>query len=455
MWSYPTEKVANNFTLLAMAQSSVERPLCKLGLLRGLVVEDAASNSVDLVRGRLVFLIPEVVGSAEPRSIERMKMKMGVCQRCIMPDSYPSVTIDNGVCSLCRIHDRSPRLTRSILGKDKLLGILTSKATDKYHCIVPLSGGKDSSYALFFVVRELGLMPLAVSVDSGFLTDSARRSIDKVCEKLSVDLVVHKSRFRQKLAKEALNIWKYRGKYFSVCQSCETSNRSIAINEATKRGIPFIVWGASDFEDDVSTFLSPDSLTFRQRFAQRVEATKTDPHEIVRGTLRDMGLGAILSTSKLPIPLANRFKALLHMFVYLYYSVRNNLDVDVPEGWRRYLPFVQTSFEGRDVETIYLFDYIPYDPSTQIETIKREVGWEASIGKETRMDCKLHSIVSYYLFKETGITPDGFTFSVLIRYGMMNRDEAIEKEEMIRRSLTRDCEELLAELGVNSEGIIP
>jgi len=379
---------------------------------------------------------------------------MTICQRCIIPDSYPNVTLDNGVCSLCRIHDRSPRLEKPALGRDKLLELLASKTTGKYHCVVPLSGGKDSSYALFYVVRELGLTPLAVSVDSGFLTDSAKKSIDKMCEKLSVDLVVHKSRFRRKLVKEALNIWKHRGEYFSVCQSCETDNRSIVINEATKRRIPFIIWGASDFEDDVSTFLSPDSLTFRQRLAQRVEATETNPYERLKGTLGDMGLGAILPTLKLPIPLADKFKVLLHVFVYLYYSVRNNLDVDVPEGWRKYIPFVQTSFEGKNVETIYLFDFIPYDPSRHIETIKREVGWEAPIGKETRMDCKLHSIVSYYLFKETGITPDGFTFSVLIRYGMMSRGEAKEKEGIIRKSLKKDCEELLAELRIDKEGII-
>ena len=109
---------------------------------------------------------------------------MRICQRCIIPDSYPNVTFDDGICSLCRIHDRSPRLERSTLGRDKLLEKLTSKATDKYHCVVPLSGGKDSSYALFCVVRELGLKPLAVWADSGFVVGSARANIEKMCEKL-------------------------------------------------------------------------------------------------------------------------------------------------------------------------------------------------------------------------------------------------------------------------------
>jgi glycogen(starch) synthase len=38
---------------------------------------------------------------------------MSVCQRCIMPDSYPDVTLDGeGICSLCRIHDAAARLNR-------------------------------------------------------------------------------------------------------------------------------------------------------------------------------------------------------------------------------------------------------------------------------------------------------------------------------------------------------
>lgn len=379
---------------------------------------------------------------------------MSICTRCIIPDSYPGVIFEDGICSLCTTHDRFPRLQRPALGKDKLLGRLTSKKTGKYHCIVPLSGGKDSSYALYYIVRELGLTPLAVSVDSGLLTDSAKKSVQRICENLGVDLVVHKSRFRRRLAREALHIWKHRGEYFSVCLPCETTNRSVAINEATKRRIPFIIWGASDYEDDASTFLSPGSMTFRQSFAQKAVTTRGRRYQMFKDTLRDMGLGIILPILRQSMPIASKFKALLHALAYLHYSIRNNLEVGVPEGWKKWMPFVQTSFEGKNVETIYLFDYIPYDPNRFIETIKREVGWEAPAGKETRMDCKLHSIVSYYLAKETGITSDGFTYSVLVRYGLMSRQEALERETLVRSSLKEDCERVFAELGIDSQDVL-
>jgi len=379
---------------------------------------------------------------------------MKICQRCIIPDSFPNVTLDNGICTLCRNHDCSPRLKKTTLGREKLLKILTSKKTDKYDCVVPLSGGKDSSYILLYMVRELGLNPLAVSSDSGFVVDSAKRNIEKICKRLSVDLVVHKSKFHRKITKEALYISKYRGKYFYVCGPCENNNRSIAINEAINRKVPFIIWGATDFEDDVQTFLSDDSLTFRQQFAGRTATAKVKLKEVIKDILGDMGLGYIYHTLKLCIPLENKLKTIFHFLVYLHYRVRNNFDVGVPEGWRKFFPLVVVSFERKEVNTIYFFDYIAYDPCQHVEELQREVGWESSLGKESRMDCKLHLLEAYQHLKRTGITSDGFTSSVLIRYGLMSRREAIEKEEMRKKDLKRECQKLLAELGIEEEDIL-
>jgi tRNA(Ile)-lysidine synthase TilS/MesJ len=104
------------------------------------------------------------------------------------------------------MHDDSPRIRRPAVGEDALLRTLTSRRSGEYDCVVPLSGGKDSSYALFFVARDLGLKPLAVFADSGLAVDAAKKNIERICGQLSVDLVVHQARFRRRLAREALYI---------------------------------------------------------------------------------------------------------------------------------------------------------------------------------------------------------------------------------------------------------
>lgn len=380
---------------------------------------------------------------------------MSVCSRCIMPDSYPGVSIDSeGICSLCRIHDESPRLDRPVAGSDALLTMLTSKPSGEYQCLVPLSGGKDSSYALYYVVRKLGLKPLAVFEDSGFVSQSAKDNIKNICEILSVDLVVHRARFRRRLVREALLIWKHSGRYFSACPPCETNNRSVAIREAMRRGIPFIVWGASDYEDDDITFLDPDSSSARQRFAGGAAAERMTLRKVVSRLLTLTGLSVIYQQLKLRIPWQRKARASYHAAKYAYYSVRNNLDVDVPEGWRKFSPFVQTSFENKPVETIYIFDYLPYDPRAFVATLRSEVGWRSPEDREARMDCRLHALWAYQTLKETGITVDGFTSSVLVRYGLLTRVEAERKEQALKSTLLGDCETLLEELGIDREGIL-
>lgn len=387
--------------------------------------------------------------------IDLLEKKMNVCQRCIMPDSYPDVTLDGeGTCSLCKAHDASPRLDRPARGRDTLLQVLTSRSPGHYDCVVPVSGGKDSSYALFYIVRELSLKPLAVFSDSGFVADAAKRNIQILCDQLSVDLVVHRARFRRRLTREALYIWKYRGA-FSVCPPCETNNRSVAIREATRRGIPFIIWGATDFEDDATTFLDPNAPTWRQRFARSRQAAGKTPRLIARHILEVTGLNLVYQALKIPLPANRRQRLVYHTFKYLYYRIRNNLDVDVPEGWRKFLPTVETSFDGKPVETVYIFDYVPYDPRRFVATLKRELGWQAPKDRESRMDCKLHALVAYQHLKETGITKDGFTLSVLVRYGLLTREEAKRKEEATKRDLLKNCERVLRELGVHKEGILP
>jgi len=367
--------------------------------------------------------------------------KIKICKKCIIPDSFPNVTFENGICSLCRNYKHFSQNNKTVLGKDKLLEILTTKKTSKYNCVIPLSGGKDSSYILFYVVEELGLKPLAVFFDSSFVTDIAKRNIEKICKKLSVDLVIVKSKsnFRRKLVKEGLYIFKFsKGRFLVICGNCENNLRTSAINEATKRKIPFIIWGSTDFEDSPAIFSNLGPLTFRENFGRI-------------GTVKKMkkGFKGLLDMLRLRITLINKCKLIFHSLRYIYYRVRDNIDMGVSEGWKKLNPFLEVSFECKNVEAMYFYDYIKYDPYKYVEILKREIGWEAPFGKESRMDCKLHCVINYRYLKSTGITGDGFYLSGLIRNSLLTRRESMEKEEILKKDSIRECQRLFKELGVN------
>jgi len=57
-------------------------------------------------------------------------------------------------------------------------------------CLIGFSGGRDSSYGLHFLKKELGLNPIAFTYDWGMTTDLAYRNQARMVEKLGVEQIV-------------------------------------------------------------------------------------------------------------------------------------------------------------------------------------------------------------------------------------------------------------------------
>ena len=58
-----------------------------------------------------------------------------------------------------------------------------------YDCIVPFSGGKDSTFRLWYVVRELGLKPLVVRFDHWFYRPLVQENNTRTFKHLGVDVL--------------------------------------------------------------------------------------------------------------------------------------------------------------------------------------------------------------------------------------------------------------------------
>lgn len=361
---------------------------------------------------------------------------MKLCKKCIIPDSFPNIDFINGICGFCR-NGKQFTHNKITKGYDKLVEILRSKRADTYSCIVPVSGGKDSTYILLYSVRELGLKPLALFVDSAFVSEFSKKNVENACRKLSVDLIVVKStNFRRKAVREALHISKHTNKLWvdGICCNCESNLRTAAINEATKRKIPFILWGSTDFEDVAEKYkASWEPGQFREEFGKK----KTDFLHLLKA-----------------ISYYAKAGTLNHALKYGYLCIRDNIDTNAPEGWRKFSPYLHVSFRNKKVQTIYFYDYIAYNPSKQIEILKRELTWEAPPNKEARMDCKLHCFGNCYFLRRTGITRDGFILANLVREGLMTQADAIEKEKTIKESLKTDCQKVLKELGFHDYDLV-
>ena len=112
------------------------------------------------------------------------------CRRCVMPDTKPDLHLDEkGICNACRSYE-----SRKVVDWDqrheelvKLLDKYRRPAGDNWDCIVPVSGGKDSTYQ---VVRMLqyGLNPLCVTSTTCDLSDLGRKNIENL-KHLGVDYI--------------------------------------------------------------------------------------------------------------------------------------------------------------------------------------------------------------------------------------------------------------------------
>jgi hypothetical protein len=117
-----------------------------------------------------------------------MNHKFKICSKCILTSNYPFLTFDNdNVCHYCANYKKLN------VSNYKFLEIIKNRVANKksrYDCLVGLSGGRDSSYGLYLLKKKYGLNPLAYSYDWGFVGETARLNISKLCGFLGVELIL-------------------------------------------------------------------------------------------------------------------------------------------------------------------------------------------------------------------------------------------------------------------------
>lgn len=121
-----------------------------------------------------------------------------ICTRCIYDETTPAISFDEmGVCNYCKMIDQlqDEYKTGTEEGEETFCKIAEEIRSvgkkKKYDCVVGVSGGTDSSYMLFKLVKTYRLRPLAVHYDNTWNSAIATQNIRKILSKLNVDLCTH------------------------------------------------------------------------------------------------------------------------------------------------------------------------------------------------------------------------------------------------------------------------
>jgi N-acetyl sugar amidotransferase len=112
-----------------------------------------------------------------------------------MDTSDPNIEFDeSGVCDYCRNYKTIiwPNWHTGDEGERELMNIaekIKKEGEGKdFDCIIGMSGGLDSSYAVYVAKEMMGLRPLVFHVDAGWNTQQAVGNIEKIVDGLGLDL---------------------------------------------------------------------------------------------------------------------------------------------------------------------------------------------------------------------------------------------------------------------------
>ena len=126
------------------------------------------------------------------------------CTKCCLPETQDAIRFDDdGLCTVCN----QIKVKKDVVDweeRKKQLDELCDKYRGKhdYDCIIPFSGGKDSTYQLWYVVKKLKMKPLVVSFDHGFYRSPHLENRERTLKKLGVDFFIFKANW--KIVKELM-----------------------------------------------------------------------------------------------------------------------------------------------------------------------------------------------------------------------------------------------------------
>ncbi len=116
---------------------------------------------------------------------------MKFCKVCVFPDTKPDLMFNReGVCSACQFAFSRKKEIDYEARKTELLQIADRyRRKDNYwDCIVPVSGGKDSTYQIWYVKEVLKMNPLAVHFEPTERTELGARSL-RALREIGVDCI--------------------------------------------------------------------------------------------------------------------------------------------------------------------------------------------------------------------------------------------------------------------------
>lgn len=316
------------------------------------------------------------------------------CTKCLLPETFPNIMFgEDGECSVCKSHTH-----KNTFGKDALL-----RAVEPYRskngdidCVLAFSGGRDSSYGLHYVKKDLGLNPVAYTYDWGMVTDIARRNQSRLCEKLGVEHIIRSADIptKRRYIRKNVNAW--------------LKNPDLGM-------VPLFMAGDKQFLHHGHTVRDELGLKL-SIFCAGNPLERTEFKTGFCG-IKEVQHGQVLWRYSI----MNK----LHLAMYYLWQYTKN-----PAYWNESVFDTLHAYYSTFIEKdnfLYLYHYIDWDEKIIGDTLKNEYGWETAGDTQTtwRIGDGTAAFYNYIYFTVAGFSEHDTFRSNQIRAGIITREEGL------------------------------
>lgn len=362
-------------------------------------------------------LLPSLSKHAEYESmLEYRAHSLKRCKRCIMPETMPYISFNSeGICNYCTTY--TPRNEPKPM--QELLDLIKPFRRDGLDCIVPFSGGRDSSYGLHYIVNELKMNAVTYTYDWGMVTDLGRRNISRMCEQLGVENIVVAADIRKKRDNIRKNLK---------------------------------AWLKSPHLGMVSILTAGDKHFFR--YIDQVQANtgislniwSINPLEVTHFKSGFLGVEPVESSNVYLSGWAKQFdyqskrlKAMANSLGYFNSSLFDTLTGEYYRSVHRKQDYFQ------------LYDYVRWNEAEINSTLIDQYDWETAVDTQTtwRIGDATAPFYNYIYRSVAGFTEHDTFLSNQIREGDITRAEAIERVEIYNRPRYENIKWYLDAIGLD------
>lgn len=303
------------------------------------------------------------------RNEQEVEMKR--CVNCGLPETYESIEFsDNGVCNLCIQKKHRDTIIDWNERKQELNTLIKSyRGKYDYDCLIPFSGGKDSTFTLYYLMKEFQLKPLVMQFNHGFMRENLKKNNERTFKKLGVDAISFTPNWKvvKRLMLESLI------RKGDFCWHCHTGIFSYPMHLAIKFNVPLIFWGEPSSEYTAY-------YDYRDNKIEEVDEERFNRFVNLGITAEDMSG-----------------------------MIRHDFELD-PRDLAPYTYPKLRDLKRLGYRSVCLGSYIPWNVKKQSELIMSELGWQGDqvegmpwdLYPYEKIECYMQGVRDYIKFLKRG-----------------------------------------------------